>query len=452
MTTQKTSNDALSVSALAQQLKHTLEERFGHVRVRGELSKITHPSSGHLYSALKDEGAVLDVVCWKGTVARLKIRPEEGLEVIATGRITTYPARSNYQLVIDTLELAGEGALLKMLEERKRRLAAEGLFDPARKRPLPFLPERIGVITSPTGAVIRDILHRLRDRFPRPVLLWPVLVQGEGAAEQMIAAIKGFDSLPANGPIPRPDLLILARGGGSLEDLMPFNDEGVVRALAACSIPVITAVGHETDTTLVDYVADQRAPTPTAAAEMAVPVRANLYADLQDTGVRMAQIQRRRIEHTLTMLRNIVRIFDAPQRLFETRVQRLDLTSHKLASSFHAFVGQKHQRYLNWAGRVRLNSALLQHAGQTLRNTERNMLRSILNRITHQKSNVESLSRVLESLSFQRVLERGFAVLRTPAGVPVQDPQSLCVGDDIVLEFAAHKTAGARITRGIKKP
>ena len=251
-----------SVGELSQAVKRTIEGTFERVRVRGEVSGFKRAASGHLYMALKDEEAVLDAVCWRGMAARLALVPEDGLEVIATGRLTTYPGRSKYQIVIEQVELAGEGSLLKLLEERRHKLAAEGLFDAARKQALPFLPEVIGVVTSPTGAVIRDILHRLADRFPRPVLVWSVRVQGDGAAAEIAAAIDGFNALEAGGPVPRPDLLIVARGGGSLEDLWAFNEEVVVRAAAASAIPLISAVGHETDTTLIDFAADHRAPTP----------------------------------------------------------------------------------------------------------------------------------------------------------------------------------------------
>ena len=270
----------LTVSELAFALKRTIEDSFGLVRVRGELSGYKRASSGHVYFALKDEQATLDAVLWRGSASKLSFVPEDGLEVVCTGRLTTYPGRSRYQLVVDRMEPAGLGALMAMLEERRRRLTAEGLFDPARKRPLPFLPEVIGVVTSPTGAVIRDILHRLADRFPRRVILWPVPVQGEGAAEQVAAAINGFSALPPDGPVPRPDVVIVARGGGSVEDLWAFNEEAVVRAAAASSIPLISAVGHETDITLIDHAADTRAPTPTAAAELAVPVRRDLLLQL----------------------------------------------------------------------------------------------------------------------------------------------------------------------------
>ena len=269
-----------TVSELSLALKRSIEDGFGQVRVRGEISGFKRHGSGHCYFALKDTDAVLDAVCWRTTAIRLDLKPEDGMEVVCSGRLTTYPGRSKYQLVVDRIELAGKGALLRLLEERRLRLAAEGLFAAERKQKLPFLPAVIGIVTSPTGAVIRDILHRLADRFPRHVLIWPVAVQGEGAAAQVAAAIDGFNRLTAGGSVPRPDLIIVARGGGSLEDLMAFNEEIVVRAAAASAIPLISAVGHETDTTLIDHASDRRAPTPTAAAEMAVPVRLDLVADL----------------------------------------------------------------------------------------------------------------------------------------------------------------------------
>ena len=276
-----------TVSNLSAALRRTVEDAYGYVRVRGEISgfKGAH-SSGHVYFALKDENARLEAVIWKGTYGRMRVKPEEGLEVVVTGRLTTYPGRSNYQIIIDSLEPAGIGALMKLLEERKKKLAAEGLFDEARKQLLPFLPSVIGVITSPTGAVIRDILHRLEDRFPRRVLLWPVRVQGQTSAAEVANAIHGFNALPEHGPVPRPGLIIVARGGGSLEDLWSFNEEIVVRAAAGSMIPLISGVGHETDVTLIDFAADRRAPTPTAAAEMAVPVRAELMSTLAGLGAR----------------------------------------------------------------------------------------------------------------------------------------------------------------------
>ena len=287
-TESKTNAAEYTVSEISGALKRTVEDAFGNVRVRGEISGYRGPhSSGHAYFCLKDDRARLDAVVWKTAMARLKFRPEEGMEVIATGRLTTYPGKSSYQIVIDNLEPAGAGALMALLEERKRRLAAEGLFEAGRKRRLPFMPKVIGVVTSPTGSVIRDIIHRIKDRFPLHVLVWPVRVQGETSGAEVAAAVNGFNALAGGGPVPRPDVLIVARGGGSLEDLWGFNDEALARAVAASRIPVISAVGHETDWTLIDFVADMRAPTPTGAAEIAVPVKAELEANLASLGARL---------------------------------------------------------------------------------------------------------------------------------------------------------------------
>src|SRR5499425_2199849 len=297
-----------TVSELSSALRRTVEDAYGYVRVRGEVSGFKGPSpSGHVYFRLKDDKAVIEAVIWKREFARLRMRPQEGLEVVVTGRLTTFSGSSKYQIVIETLEPAGVGALMALLEERKKKLAAEGLFDPARKQLLPFLPDVIGVVTSPTGAVIRDILHRLADRFPRRVLVWPVRVQGDGSADQIAAAIRGFNALPEAGPIPRPDLLIVARGGGSLEDLWSFNEEVVVRAAADSMIPLISAVGHETDVTLIDFAADKRAPTPTAAAEMAVPVRSELIADLMSKARRALACWQRAQEGRRNELRALTR-------------------------------------------------------------------------------------------------------------------------------------------------
>jgi exodeoxyribonuclease VII large subunit len=326
-----------SVSEIAQAVKRTVEDEFGHVRVRGEISGFRgQHASGHAYFTLKDENAAIDAVIWKGSYARLSFKPQEGLEVIATGRLTTFPRSSKYQIVIDNIEPAGAGALMALLEERRRKLAAEGLFARERKRPLPYLPRIIGVITSPTGAVIRDILHRLEDRFPSHVLVWPVRVQGETCAPEVVNAIEGFNALPAGGSIPRPDLLIVARGGGSIEDLWGFNEEAVVRAVANSGIPVISAVGHETDTTLVDYASDMRAPTPTAAAEAAVPVRAELIAYVDDQGSRQRQAARRLTASARDRLRAASAGLPRPADLVATQRQRLDHAASNL------FVGLRH--------------------------------------------------------------------------------------------------------------
>ena len=319
-----------SVGEISQAVKRTLEGAFDHVRVRGEVSRPNYHGSGHLYFTLKDESAAMDGVCWRGTVGRLGLRREEGMEVGCTGRISSYPRSSRYQIVVEAVELAGEGALLKLLEDRRKKLAAEGLFDPERKRELPFLPEVLGVVTSPTGAVIRDILHRLADRFPRHVLLWPVPVQGESAAERIAEAIEGFGRLEPAGSIPRPDVLIVARGGGSLEDLWAFNEEVVVRAAAGSTIPLISAIGHETDTTLIDHAADRRAPTPTAAAEMAVPVRAEIAAQILDLHRRAGAGLDRLIRERVLEIEALGRGLPDPVRLLEQAFQDLDDRTDRL--------------------------------------------------------------------------------------------------------------------------
>ena len=333
-----------SVTELSGALKRIVEDTFGYVRVRGEISGFKRAASGHLYMALKDADANMDAVCWRGTAGKLDIEPEDGLEVIATGRVTTYAARSKYQMIIERMEIAGEGALLKMIEERRKRLTAEGLFDEARKQALPYLPEVIGVVTSPTGAVFRDIMHRLNDRFPRHVLLWPVLVQGTSAAEQVTAAIEGFNALAVGGAVPRPDLLIVARGGGSLEDLMAFNEENVVRAAAASAIPLISAIGHETDTTLIDCAADRRAPTPTAAAELAVPVRTELLAQVTDDGARLFGAMTRHLAGRGQQVTGLARGLPEPRRLLEAAMQRSDDWSERLGPAMARMVADRRQQ------------------------------------------------------------------------------------------------------------
>src|SRR5437667_1953997 len=339
-----------TVSELSSALKRTVEDAYGHVRVRGEISGFRGAhASGHCYFALKDESAKIEAVIWKGVHGRMRFRPQEGLEVIATGKLTTYPGSSKYQIVIEALEPAGIGALMALMEERKRKLAAEGLFDEARKQLLPWLPEVIGVVTSPTGAVIRDILHRLQDRFPRRVLVWPVKVQGEGSAEQVAAAIRGFNALPEAGKIPRPDLLIVARGGGSLEDIWSFNEVIVVRAAADSMIPLISAVGHETDITLIDFAADKRAPTPTAAAEMAVPVRSELFVEVESLARRQRSCWARGLDARRTELRAAARALPAADELLAVPRQRLDSLSERLPRALHANAQIHHKQYLRCA-------------------------------------------------------------------------------------------------------
>ncbi len=334
-----------TVSELSGAVKRVIEGEFGLVRVRGEVGRVSRPASGHLYFDLKDDRSVIAAISWKGQVAKMQVRPEEGMEVIATGRMTTFPGQSKYQLIVDDVAPAGAGALMAMLEKRKAALAAEGLFDAGRKRRLPFLPSVIGVVTSPSGAVIRDILHRLRDRFPRHVLIWPVAVQGQACAAEVAAAIRGFNAIQPGGAIPRPDVLIVARGGGSLEDLWGFNEEIVVRAAAASDIPLISAVGHETDTTLIDYASDLRAPTPTAAAELAVPVRLELLAGLDATGARLVRGVVQGVGLRGQRLRDLGRALPRLENLLATPRQRLDGAGARVGAALGLAVTQKHRQF-----------------------------------------------------------------------------------------------------------
>ena len=450
-----------SVSELSQAVKRTVEDNFEIVRVRGEISGFKRHSSGHLYFALKDADAAIDGVCWRGAAGRLAVRPEDGMEVIATGRLTTYPGRSKYQIVVERMELAGQGALLKLVEDRKKRLAAEGLFDPARKRALPFLPRVIGVVTSPTGAVIRDILHRLADRFPRHVLVWPVAVQGEGAAEQIAAAIKGFNAIEPGGAVPRPDVLIVARGGGSLEDLMAFNEEVVVRAAAASDIPLVSAVGHETDTTLIDFASDRRAPTPTAAAEMVVPVRQELVARLARNAASLEAGLARSFEESRTRLANAARLLGDPKRLLEERGQRLDERGERLKLAIGASLEARRRRTLELGARLPDPKTQLERArGQLLRvgagldaqgkalltsaARETARLSDILKRghaalardMAARGAKIAALEKLLDSVSYRRVLERGFALVADSDGKPIVSAAKAKPGLAVTLAFA----------------
>ena len=457
-----------SVSELSFALKRTLEEGFAFVRVRGEISGFKRHASGHLYFALKDQDAVLDAVCWRGTAGRLGLAPEDGMDVIASGRITTYPGRSKYQIVIDRLELAGVGALLKLLEERKKKLAAEGLFDPARKKPLPYLPEVVGVVTSPTGAVIRDILHRIAERFPRRILVWPVLVQGEGAAEQVARAIEGFNALPEHGPVPRPDLHTVARGGGSLEDLWAFNEEIVVRAAASSRIPLISAVGHETDTTLIDFAADKRAPTPTAAAEMAVPVRADLQRDLLAKQARVVGALDRLFRGRRERISGLARGLNVVPGLVQHATQRLDDRGERLEGALHgrfrrldtrlAATRVPHPRHVLAVKRGRIEAAakrlgrmhpalgIAPRAEMLVRLGERLPRLFELN-LRRNKTRLETARRLLESHSYKGVLERGYVVVRDDKGKPIRSADAVSAGDSLQLEFADGKV-GTTVTGG----
>ncbi len=425
-----------SVGEISTALKRSVERAFERVRVRGEISGFKRAASGHLYMSLKDDSAVLDAVCWRGSAGRLAIAPEDGLEVIVSGKLTTYAQRSRYQIVIDSIELAGEGALLKLLEERRRKLAAEGLFDDQRKQALPFLPQVIGVVSSPGGAVIRDILHRLRERFPRHVLLWPVLVQGEGAAEQVAAAIAGFDGLAAGGPVPRPDLIIVARGGGSVEDLWAFNEEIVVRAAAACTIPLISAVGHETDTTLIDFAADRRAPTPTAAAEMAVPVRADLDYTLKDLDRRLFGALKRNLEEREMRLKGLARGLRGPRELIELAVQRLDEQSERLARAWRQGLGERRHDLAQAAAGLRpavLGRRLVEE-NRGIESLGHRLALAWRHGLDERLSRLEAAQRLLASLSHQSVLARGFALVHGDEGL-LTSAAALRSGQALELEF-----------------
>ena len=383
-----------TVSELSGAVKRVIEGEFGLVRVRGEVGRVSRPASGHLYFDLKDDRAVIAAVSWKGQVARMQVRPEEGMEVVATGRMTTFPGQSKYQLIVEDVAPAGAGALMAMLEKRKAALGAEGLFDPARKKPIPYLPRVIGVVTSPSGAVIRDILHRLRDRFPRHVLVWPVAVQGQDCAAQVAAAIRGFNAIEPGGPIPRPDVLIVARGGGSLEDLWGFNEEVVVRAAAGSAIPLISAVGHETDTTLIDYAADLRAPTPTAAAELAVPVRLDLIATLEALGARLVRAIGQGVVLRRQRLRDLSRALPRVETLVATPRQRLDAAAMRLGSGLGLAVAKKHRDFDRVAGRLQPAAlrAGLARQRDLLVARDAQLGRAVLSRLERRAERLEALA------------------------------------------------------------
>jgi exodeoxyribonuclease VII large subunit len=406
---------AMSVSELSLALKRTVEDRFGHVRVRGEISGFKRAASGHIYFCLKDDNARLDAVMWKGGAARLPFAPEDGLEVVATGKLTTYAGRSNYQIVVDSLEVAGEGAMMLLFEKLKARLSAEGLFAPERKKKLPPLPRTIGVVTSPTGAVIRDILHRLADRFPTHVIVWPVLVQGEGSAAQIARAVNGFSAMPQNGPATRPDLVIVARGGGSIEDLWAFNDEAVVRAVADCTIPIISAVGHETDTTLCDFAADLRAPTPTAAAEIAVPVRNDLLQRVGQLGLRMANSVRKHVDLSGERLEAQRRLMPRLSDLAAPHQQRTDDLAERLRQSLRTRIGKAEIAYSG--------PALMLHP------------RLLNRRIEQGQQRLDALTRLVGSLHPEAPLKRGFARVTDAEGKTIMSRAAAVKAGDVTLRF-----------------
>ena len=427
-----------SVSELSAALKRTVEGAFPFVRVRGEISGLKRHSSGHIYFDLKDEKAVLNAVIWRMTAQALKVKPEQGLEVICTGRISTYAGSSRYQIIVEQVELAGLGALMAMLEARKKQLAAEGLFAESRKKKLPFLPDVIGVITSPTGAVIRDIMHRLDERFARRVLLWPVAVQGERAAQEVADAIRGFNEIAEGGAVPRPDLLIVARGGGSIEDLMPFNEEIVVRAAAASTIPLISAVGHETDTTLIDFASDRRAPTPTAAAEMAVPVRTELLTQTLDLERRNLRCFTRGIADRRTHLNALARAMPRADALFAQPRQRFDRASDGLVHALRHNLEEHRRSFIEASAQMRPGFVARRiETGRERTNTLSHRLeRCYRAHIAEAWNRARALGRVLESVSHKAVLERGFALVRGADGSIRRRAAQLVAGERLTLAFA----------------
>jgi exodeoxyribonuclease VII large subunit len=423
MTDATTNLPEISVSDLSGAIKRTVEDAFGYVRVRGEISGYRGPSaSGHVYFGLKDASAKIDAVIWKGVFGRMRIRPEEGMEVVASGKVSTFPGSSKYQLIIDSMEPAGVGALLAQLEERRRRLAAEGLFDPARKQPIPYLSAIVGVVTSPTGAVIRDIIHRIADRYPMRIIVWPVRVQGETSPAEVAAAIRGFNALDGSGAVPRPDVIIVARGGGSLEDLWGFNDEAVVRAAAESAIPLVSAVGHETDTTLLDHAADLRAPTPTGAAEMVAPVRAELIATADDLGARLSGGLRRLVERRKTELRAAARGLPQPEALLAAPRQRLDMAVQRLPQSLRSGLDR---RQLALAVLARRLAAKSPQTGLAVRRERIGQIEQRLHRafriaLDRKGVRLDGTAKLLASYSYKGVLARGFALVRDADGHPIR--------------------------------
>ncbi len=444
-----------TVSELSAALRKTVEDNYGYVRVRGEVSGFKGASpSGHVYFRLKDDRAVLEGVIWKGVYGRMRVKPEDGLDVIVSGKLTTFAGSSKYQIVIDTLEPAGIGALMKLLEERKKKLAAEGLFDEARKQLIPFLPNVIGVVTSPTGAVIRDILHRLADRFPRRVLVWPVRVQGESSAAEVANAIRGFNALPEGGALPRPDLIIVARGGGSLEDLLSFSDEAVVRAAADSMIPLISAVGHETDITLIDFASDRRAPTPTAAAEMAVPVRAELLAQIAALAARQIGSWQRGMDMRRTELRAAARALPARDELLADPRQRLDTLARRLPRALHANA-QLHRTHLTRAA-ARLTPRLLKlrlaRSSEIVVTLEQRGKRARDNYLQRRNDRLRTAGQLLAAFSYRGVLARGFALVRDGEGHPLRAAAAVAGGTRLEIEFSDGRVGATADGEAAPKP
>ena len=432
-----------SVSELSSVLKRMIEGEFSNVRIRGEVGRVSRPASGHLYFDLKDDKSVIASVTWRGQASKLATQPEEGLEVVATGKITTFAGQSRYQMIVSEMSVAGIGALMAQLEKRKKKLEAEGLFDKNIKKEIPYLPEIIGVITSPSGAVIRDILHRLSDRFPRKVLLWPVSVQGESCAPDVTAAINGFNKLTPGGAMPRPELIIVARGGGSIEDLWGFNEESVVRAAAESEIPLISAVGHETDTTLIDFASDLRAPTPTAAAEYAVPVRADLMGWLSSMDERRVRSLSAGLEIKRQRLKDLSRGLPAPDELVAMSTQRLDSISERLPRALITVSNNKRTILLQTSAGLR--GSLLKNKLVDRSEAINRFVKSIQSNmkviIQRNQSALESLERLRQTLGYEATLQRGYAVIRNESGGIVTSVKVADVSKSLEIEFQDGKTS-----------
>ncbi|MCC5954880.1 MAG: exodeoxyribonuclease VII large subunit [Natronohydrobacter sp.] len=427
-----------SVSEISGAVKRVLEGEFGRVRVRGEVGRVVVARTGHMYFDLKDDRAVIASVSWKGQVAKMAVKPEEGMEVIATGRLTTFAPQSKYQLQVESIEPAGAGALMAMLEKRKAALAAEGLFAPERKRRLPYLPRVIGVVTSPQGAVIRDILHRLHDRFGVHVLLWPVAVQGQACAPEVARAIAGFNALPAGGPVPRPDVLIVARGGGSIEDLWGFNEEIVVRAAAASTIPLISAVGHETDTTLIDFASDQRAPTPTAAAEIAVPVHADLLAHVTTLDARLTRAAAQSVSQRRQRLSDLSRALPRAETLLAPALQRFDQWAERFPGSLRALMTAKRQELRSTSAGLRPSTITNEITKARERLTERSTRaeRAMVTQLDRYQTRLAALERLRQSLGYPATLARGYAVVRDGEGSLLTSAKTASAAQTLDIEFA----------------
>jgi exodeoxyribonuclease VII large subunit len=431
-----TNNPVYSVSEFSHIIKKLVETNFSYVRIRGEISRPSFPGSGHVYFTLKDADGTIAAIIWKYTLPKLSIKPEEGMEVICTGKVTTFAGQSKYQIIVETMEVAGEGALLKMLEERRKKLLKEGLFDQEIKKPIPYLPKIIGVITSPSGAVIKDILHRLSDRFPSHVYLWPVAVQGEDSARQISNAIDKFNQLTDDTSIKKPDLLIVARGGGSLEDLWSFNEEIVVRSVYKSSIPVISAVGHETDTTLIDFVSDLRAPTPTAAAEKAVPVRDELISRIDELNLRIKSSFNNKLYGNKDRINYLIKLLGKPEQIFENKTQKLDFIYKDFENLFKdIFVEKKNKitQYVQCLLPPKILISNLFSKQQLLETKFKNFLENIIN---SKETKLNYLEQLLEASSFNRVLERGFALVMNNKGKPIKRSSEASKNANVKIKFS----------------